>query len=383
MTIDGPAERDYIFEHAWRQVKRKFYDENLHGVDWPALKENYAAFLPSINNNYDFAELLSEMLGELNASHTGARFRPQRPDGDATAAFGLLYDVNYDGDGLKVAEVIDRGPCDAADCKIKPGVVITHINGIKLTQDVNPWKLLNRKAGKPQRLTLQGDEEWEEVIRPISVGAENNLLYERWIANCRKMCEELSDGRIGYVHVRGMNDGSFRRVYSEVLGKNNEKEALIVDTRFNGGGWLHEDLATFLSGKTYCQFSPRGHEDGGLGGEPINKWTKPVVVLQSESNYSDAHFFPWTFKEKGVGKLVGSAVPGTATAVWWERQINPAIVFGIPQVGMLTNDGQYLENNQLEPDYKVLNDPPAVAAGNDPQMEMAVKVLLEDLKQEE
>ena len=383
MTIDGPAERDYIFEHAWRQVKRKFYDENLHGVDWPALKENYAAFLPSINNNYDFAELLSEMLGELNASHTGARFRPQRPDGDATAAFGLLYDVNYDGDGLKVAEVIDRGPCDAADCKIKPGVVITHINGIKLTQDVNPWKLLNRKAGKPQRLTLQGDEEWEEVIRPISVGAENNLLYERWIANCRKMCEELSDGRIGYVHVRGMNDGSFRRVYSEVLGKNNEKEALIVDTRFNGGGWLHEDLATFLSGKTYCQFSPRGHEDGGLGGEPINKWTKPVVVLQSESNYSDAHFFPWTFKEKGVGKLVGSAVPGTATAVWWERQINPAIVFGIPQVGMLTNDGQYLENNQLEPDYKVLNDPPAVAAGNDPQMEMAVKVLLEDLKKEE
>lgn len=381
MHINDPAERAYIFEHAWRQVKRKFYDEDLHGVDWDAMRENYAAFLPTINNHHDFAELLSEMLGELNASHTGARYRPRRPQADSTAAFGLLYDVDYDGVGLKVAEVIERGPCDSADCKIEPGVVITHINGRELTADVNPWQLLNRMADKPVRLTLEAeDNNWEEVIRPISAGAETNLLYERWIANCRKMCEELSDGKIGYVHVRGMNDASFRRVYSEVLGKNNEKEALIVDTRFNGGGWLHEDLATFLSGKTYCQFAPRGHENGGLGGEPINKWTKPVVVLQSESNYSDAHFFPWAFKEKGVGKLIGAAVPGTATAVWWESQIEPALVFGIPQVGMVTNDGKYLENNQLEPDVKVLNDPPAVAAGKDPQMEKAVEVLLNDLK---
>lgn len=382
MTIDGPGEREYIFEHAWRQVKRKFYDEDLHGVDWDLMKENYGSFLPTINNNYDFAELLSEMLGELNASHTGARYRPQRSNSDSTGAFGLLYDVTWDGVGLKVGEVIDRGPCDSADCQIEAGTIITHINGTGLTADVNPWRLLNRVAGKPVRLTLnQEDKEpWEEVVRPVSTGAETNLLYERWIANCRKMCEELSDGRIGYVHVRGMNDGSFRRVYSEVLGTNNEKEALIVDTRFNGGGWLHEDLATFLSGKTYCQFAPRGHENGGLGGEPINKWTKPVVVLQSESNYSDAHFFPWAFKEKGVGKLVGAPVPGTATAVWWERQINSAIVFGIPQVGMVTNDGKYLENNQLEPDVLVLNDPQSVAAGKDPQMEKAVELLLKDLK---
>ena len=381
MSIDGPGERAYIFEHTWRQVKRKFYDENLHGVDWDLMKENYSAFLPTINNNYDFAELLSEMLGELNASHTGARFRPRRPDGDSTAALGLLFDVNHDGVGLKVAEIIDRGPCDSADCNIEPGTVITHINGTELTSDVNPWKLLNRMADKPVRLALKGDDEWEDVVRPISGRAETNLLYERWIANCRKMCEELSDGKVGYVHVRGMNDDSFRRVYSEVLGKNNEKQALIVDTRFNGGGWLHEDLATFLSGKTYCQFAPRGHENGGLGGEPVNKWTKPVVVLQSESNYSDAHFFPWAFKEKGVGKLVGAPVPGTATAVWWESQINSAIVFGIPQVGMVTNDGKYLENNQLEPDVKVLNDPQSVAEGKDPQMAKAVEVLLNDLQE--
>ncbi|MEQ1904528.1 MAG: S41 family peptidase [Pirellulaceae bacterium] len=379
MTVNSPEERAYIFEHAWRQVKCKFYDPKLHGVDWDAMKSYYIAFLPSINNNNDFAELLSEMLGELNASHTGGRHRPNRRDGDATAAFGLIYDVKHQDVGLKVAEVIDRGPCDTAESKIKPGVIITHINGERLTPDVSPWKLLNRMAGKPVRLSLANSadqSEWEETIRPISTGDETNLLYERWIATRRKKCEELSGGKVGYVHVRGMNDGSFRRVYSEVLGLNNEKQALIVDTRFNGGGWLHEDLATFLSGKRYVEFAPRGHENGGLGGEPINKWTKPVAVLQSESNYSDAHFFPWAFKEKSVGKLIGSPVPGTATAVWWETQIDPSIVFGIPQVGMITMGGEYLENNQLQPDILIVNDPQSLSRGDDLQLKAAVEELL-------
>ncbi|MFN5320192.1 MAG: S41 family peptidase [Planctomycetota bacterium] len=383
MQIDGPRERDYIFEHAWRQTRHKFYDPKLHGVDWQAMKENYQAYLPSINNNYDFADLLSELLGELNASHTGGRYRPRGQDGDQTAAFGLIYDQNHQDIGLKVAEVIKNGPCDTADCQIKPGVIITHIDGVRLTPDVEPWKLLNRKVDKPIRLGLHdpaGNREWEEVIRPINAGEEGNLLYERWIATRRELCEKISGGRIGYVHVRGMNDASFRRVYSEVLGLNAEKEALIVDTRFNGGGWLHEDLATFLSGKRYCYFAPRDHEKGDLGGEPINKWVRPVAVLQSESNYSDAHFFPWAFKAKGIGKLIGAPVPGTATAVWWETQIDSSIVFGIPQVGMIALDGSYLENQQLEPDVLVYNNPGDVATGKDPQLEKAVEVLLEDLK---
>ena len=383
IEIDGHGERAYIFEHAWRQVQRKFYDENLHGVDWPAMRENYAQFLPSINNNYDFAELLGEMLGELNASHTGCRYRPSSRDGDQTAALGLIYDLDHDGVGLKVAEVLQRGPCDSADSRIEAGAVITHFNGVRLTSDINPWELLNRQSGKALRLAIvnPAGEEWEEIVRPASRGAVGGWMYERWIRHRRQMCEQWSSGRIGYVHVQGMNDASFRRVYSETLGLNNEKEALIVDTRFNGGGWLHEDLATFLSGQAYCEFAPRGHKDGGLGGEPINKWTRPVVVLQSESNYSDAHFFPWAFREKGVGKLIGAPVPGTATAVWWENQINPAIVFGIPQVGMVTRDGQYLENNQLEPDVLILNDPPAMAAGQDLQLKRAVEELLKDLEQ--
>jgi C-terminal processing protease CtpA/Prc len=118
-----------------------------------------------------------------------------------------------------------------------------------------------------------------------------------------------------------------------------------------------------------------------LGGEPIGKWTKPVAVLQSESNYSDAHFFPWAFKELNVGTLVGAPVPGTATAVWWETLIDSSLYFGIPQVGMKTREGEYLENKQLEPDVLVINDPESMAKGEDKQLVKAVEVLIEQLDQ--
>ncbi len=239
MNLAEAAERAYVFEHAWRQVKRKFYDESLHGVDWDSMKSNYTSMLPSITNNHDFAEMLGEMLGELNASHTGCRFRPSIPDSDSTASLGLIYDTQYNGIGLKISEVLKRGPCDSAESKLQPGTVITHINGERLVASINPWCLLNRQANRPVRLTLSHPEdqsEWEEVVRPVSSEEESNLLYQRWIDSRRAFCEKLSDGKIGYVHVQGMNDTSMRRVYNDVLGVNHGKQALIVDTRFNGGG---------------------------------------------------------------------------------------------------------------------------------------------------
>lgn len=383
MELEQPAEREYLFEHVWRQVKRKFYREDLHGVDWEALKQNYAAFLPSIQNNHDFAEMLSEMLGELNASHTGARYRP-KSGGDSTASLGLLFDVDYEGAGLKVAEVLKRGPADKEDSRIKAGVIITHIDGVRLTENMNPYPLFNRKAGQRVRLGLtdpDANEDWEEVIKAASRAADGPLLYERWVAGRHKLVEELSEGRLGYVHVKGMDDPSFRRVYRDVLGRDSDKEALIVDTRYNGGGWLHDDLVSFLSGEDYIYFKPRGKEVGDFGAEPAFRWSRPVVVLQSESNYSDAHMFPYAFKQLKMGKLVGTPVAGTGTAVWWERLIDPTLVFGIPQVGMVTPDGNYLENTELQPDVEVYNSPESVARGEDQQLAKAVGVLLEELDQ--
>jgi Tol biopolymer transport system component/C-terminal processing protease CtpA/Prc len=379
MVLNEMEEREYLFEHIWRQVEKKFYKVDLHEVKWDFYKNEYARFLPHINNNHDFAEMLSELLGELNASHTGARYRPKTENGDATAALGLFYDNNFDGDGLKIEEVMDKSPVVNKDSKIKAGVIIEKIDGNEITKNTNPYKFLNRKTGKYTLLSLYDpakNERWEETVKPISLGAENQLQYQRWVKNCREIVEEASGGKIGYVHVRGMNDRSYRTVYEEVLGKNHGKDALIVDTRFNGGGWLHDDLATFLDGKNYMTFMPRGQD---LGNEPQFKWSKPSIVVMGESNYSDAHMFPYTYRALGIGKLLGMPVPGTGTAVWWETLQN-GMVFGIPQVGMVGPDGEYLENNQLEPDVKVMNEPGKVSKGQDQQLEEAVKELLKVVK---
>ncbi len=379
MTIDRPAERAYMFEHAWRQVRRKFYDPKLHGVDWDALKAEYARFLPQITNNYDFTELLSEMLGELNASHTGSGYRPKDEDGDKTAELGLLYDVTWDGDGLRVAEVIAGGPCAKATSKIVPGTIVAAVDGVALTPAIDPAKTLNRKEGKPVLLDLKsadGATTWQEVVKPIGIDAENNLLYERWIDRCRDVVEKASGGRVGYIHVRGMNEPSFRRTFSEALGRCSDCEALVIDTRWNGGGNLHDDLCAFLSGKDYLRFVPRGKSPGDFGGEPEARWSRPVAVLMDEGNYSDAHIFPYAFKALGLGKLVGAPVAGTGTAVWWEDMIDPTVYFGIPQVGFMAPDGKFLENQELEPDVLVYDDPRDLAAGKDAQLLAAVETAL-------
>jgi len=379
MTIDRPAERAYMFEHAWRQVRRKFYDPKLHGVDWDAMKKDYAAYLPQIDNNYDFAELLSEMLGELNASHTGSGYRPKNDEADQTAELGLLYDVNYDGDGLKVAEAIVGGPCAKATSKIVAGTIVAAIDGSALTPNVDPAQFLNRKEGKPVLLDLKsadGATSWQEVVKPISIGAENELLYERWIDRERAEVERVSNGRVGYIHVRGMDEPSFRRTFSEALGRYADAEALVVDTRFNGGGNLHDDLCSFLAGKDYLRFVPRDKTPGDLGGEPSSRWSRPSVVLMGEGNYSDAHIFPYAFKALGIGKLVGAPVAGTGTAVWWEDMLDPTVYFGIPQVGFMEPDGKFLENQELEPDVLVYDDPKDVANGKDAQLLAAVATVL-------
>jgi len=376
MELNRPAERAYLFEHVWRQVLKKFYVEDLNGVDWKFYKSEYARFLPYINNNYDLAEMLSEMLGELNASHTGSGYRAPNPEQNATASLGAFFDQSYTGKGIRIQEVIEKGPLDNASSKIRNGIVILKIDDQEITPAVDFDLYLNRKAEKPTLLSLynpQKDSSWEETVKPITRDEENELLYQRWIKSRRLEVDSLSHGRIGYVHIRSMGDESFRHAYSEILGREYDKDAMIVDTRFNGGGWLHDDLATLLSGKEYVSFLPR-HQN--LGIEPTEKWAKPSVVLVSESNYSDASFFPYTYRALGIGKIVGMPVPGTATAVWWETLQDNSLYFGIPQVGVLDMNRKYLEGQQLEPDYIVNNDPESVAEGRDLQLEKAVEVLM-------
>ncbi len=382
MVLRADKEREYIFDHAWRQVSKKFYDPKIHGIDWAMYHKEYRKFLPHINNNYDYQELLSEFLGELNASHTGGRYAPPQVNTDATASLGMLYDEAWDGAGLKVMEVLEAGPITNAKTKIKKGVVIEKIDGELVTEDADWARMLNRKSGKNALLSLYNPEtkqRWDETIKPITQGEEQGLLYQRWVNMNRKKVDQLSGGKVGYVHVQGMNDASYRSVYEDVLGKAFDKEALIVDTRFNGGGNLHDDLATFLAGKKYMQMAPQSIQSNAAF-VPRARWTNPSAVLMSESNYSDAHLFPYAYKAMGVGKLIGMPVPGTGTSVWWETQIDPTLVFGIPMVAYIGKEKRPLENLQLEPDIKVANDYKSLLSGKDPQLERAVKEMLEEVK---
>ena len=369
-------EREYIFNHIWQQVKDKFYVEDIHGVDWEGYRENYKRFLPYINNNYDFRDMLSEMLGELNGSHTGARYNPQGPS-LKTAALGLFLDNNYQGNGLRVEEVIKRGPFDVKKTGVTAGCIIEKIDGhdIQAGEDYN-W-MLDGKAGKPIRVSVynpQSKKRFDVTVKAISKGEQQELLYKRWVDRNRALVDSLSGGRLAYVHVKEMDSRSFRTVYRELLSdKNRNREAVIVDERHNGGGWLHDDLCTLLSGRQYQSFVPHGKV---VGVDPFNKWTKPSCVLMCEDDYSNGHGFPFVYKELGIGKLIGTPVAGTMTAVWWETLIDNTLVFGIPQVGCRDMRGNYCENQPLLPDVEVYNTPEDYLTGHDRQLERAVKEML-------
>jgi C-terminal processing protease CtpA/Prc/Tol biopolymer transport system component len=378
-VVRADAERDYLFEHVWRQVKDKFYASDLHGVDWAQMKAEYAAKLDGVATQRDFAILLSEMLGELNASHTGARYRPRDPDAKSTGSLGVIYDLSDTSDGIVIDEILAGGPLSKADLNVEPGMAIVAVNGTPITATENLYAHLNRTVGERVRLTLRDEGETRDVVtKPISGSQESNMRYERWVEQRRAIASEVSDGRIGYLHVRSMSDAGFRQAFSELFGRNINKEAVVVDTRFNGGGWLHDDLLVLLSGERYFNLRPRGRV---VRGEPVERWTKPSAVLMNEGNYSDAYMFPFAYDKFDVGPTVGMPVPGTGTAVWWETLHTGDIVFGIPQLPAL-DDGEPVENRQLEPDVKVNNPPEAAAAGRDEPLEAAVQTLLDRVNDE-
>lgn len=378
VKMDLAAERDYMFNHVYKQEQKRFYNLNMHGIDWDAMTKAYRKFLPHINNNYDFAELLSEYLGELNVSHTGGRYRP-RLKGDATATLGLLYDWNHNGKGLLISEVVEKGPFDHARSKVKAGDIIEKIDGQEITPESDYSILLNGKARKKTLVTLynpQTKERWEEVVVPISNGVLNDLLYARWVKQRAADVDKWSNGRLGYVHIESMGDDSFRSVYSDILGKYNNREGIVIDTRFNGGGRLHEDIEILFSGKKYFTQVVRGREACDM---PSRRWNKPSIMVQCEANYSNAHGTPWVYSHQKIGKLVGMPVPGTMTSVSWETLQDPTLVFGIPVIGYRLPDGSYLENSQLEPDIKVANSPETVVKGEDTQLKAAVDELLKEI----
>ena len=376
MKLDLAAEREYMLRHVAKQINKKIFRTDYNGCDWDLMVQNYAHFLPHIANNYDFAELLSELLGELNVSHTGGRFRPEAK-GDATAQLGLLYDLTEATEGIKITDILENGPFSKASSKVKVGDVITAINGQPVSKDTDLAQLLNLCKGKKTLVSLKGSTgAWDEVVLPISRSEQSDLLYKRWTKSRAAEVERLSNGRLGYVHIEGMNDASFRDVYSDILGKYNLKEGIVIDTRHNGGGRLHEDIEILFSGHKYFTQVVRGREVCDM---PSRRYNHPSIMLQAEGNYSNAHGTPWVYSHQKIGKLVGAPVPGTMSSVNWERLQDSSLIFGVPVIGYQLPDGSYLENTQLEPDVLILNRPETVVTGTDLQLETAVRELLKGL----
>lgn len=370
-----PAMYAAFFDHVWLRTQKAFYDPSFHGLDWQQMYDEYQPKVAHIDNAREFAELISEMIGELNVSHAGARatvgFGIDNPD--KTARLGIFYDDRFEGKGLKITEILKGGPLDKASINIQPNDVITHIDGVEINQSFDWSKLLNQKEGKFVLLSVvdTSGESSEFTVKPISIRDEDKLLYQRFVDINEKEVLAKSNGKLGYVHIPSMSDGPYRTVFDTMLGKHYDKQGIVVDARFNGGGDLVADLAMFFTGEPFITYET---VDKRVGGEPTSRYTKPIVGLFNESMYSDGHCYASGFEDLNLGTSIGMPVPGTCSFAGWER-LPIGIVWGMVPVSAKNKKGEWMENNQMEPDIKIKNQPELISSGRDQQLEQAVKTL--------
>jgi Tol biopolymer transport system component len=376
MVLDYSAEKSYIFDHSWRQFKQKLIFPDLQKVDWDYYYAAYKKFLPHINNNWDFAEMLSEMLGEMNVSHTGASYRPNATNVDATASLGLLYDYAHNGKGVKSPRSFRAVRSIWRHRPPRPG---TSSKPSTATTSTRRWIFTSCSTGKPAssrccRSSIPpSNRRWEEngetgqrrrrrgtalqTLGPPAPAEVDQALRRQDRLHPRPLDERCE-------HARGL-----RRSAGTQRQQGCPRRRYTLQRRGN----IHEQLSDFLSGKKYFDVVPHGQY---VGSEPFDKWIKPSIVLVGESNYSDAHLFPLAYKAKNLGLLVGMPVPGTGTFVWWENQIDATLRFGIPMGCWRSLDGKCGENNQTDPDIRVANEPDVMAGGRDQQIEAAVRELM-------
>jgi len=380
LKIDKAKEYQSMFNHVVERTQKGFYSKAYHGVNWDENAKNHEKYLTGINNGYDFAEMLSEMLGELNSSHSGARYSPRSEEGDNTSSLGIFIDYKYEGDGVKIAGIISEGPMDKAKINVKPGFIIQQIDGETITANRDLSEFLNRKQDKFTLLKVldpANNSIQEITVKPISLGEESALLYKAWVKRNQAEVDSLSHGQLGYVHIPGMSDGPYREIYKEMMGKYYDRKGIVVDTRNNAGGDLVSDLTMFFTGKKYIEY---GNDTRMFGSEPPFRWTKPTVAMFNEANYSDGDCFACGYSQLGIGKTVGMPVPGTCSWASWETLADKNIRWGMVPISSKDMYGEWMENLETEPDYIIKNDPALVGNGKDQQLEKAVEVLLEMVK---
>ncbi|PIX14948.1 MAG: peptidase S41, partial [Flavobacteriaceae bacterium CG_4_8_14_3_um_filter_31_8] len=380
ILLDEYAERKAMFDHVWIRTNAVFYHPDFHGINWEQMKNEYQKYLPHMANGYEFSEMLSEMLGELNVSHSGAGYNGSEIDiADATASLGIFMNYNFKENGILIDEIISDGPLDKTNFKIQKGAIITKIDGDSILKNEDIAKYLNRKVGKFLLLDILDPNTKKTqtiTVKPISLVEENRLLYKRWVKINEREVEKESNGQLGYVHIPSMGDGPYRSIYQDMMGKYADKKGVIIDTRFNGGGDLVADLAMFFTGVPFITYAT---EAKVVGGEPTSRWTKPTLSIFNEYMYSDGHCYAQGYTDLKIGKTVGMPVPGTCSFAGWEGLQNGGY-WGVVPISAKNKAGEWMENNQTEPTIKVKNMPGKIDNGIDEQLIRSIRELLKDVE---
>jgi tricorn protease len=375
-----------MFDQSWRYLSEHFYDAKFHGSNWEAVRSKYRPLVEHVALKEDLYALLYLMLGELNASHLGVAGFGLNPD-QVTADLGLIFDESYRGKGLKIAEILKRGPADRRGLNIKAGEYLVAIDGVELTGATDLSKLLNDKADEAVSLTVMSDPAADpkdsKARRRVEIKAAKRdeiaaLMYERWVRRNAARVSELSKGKLGYIHIPSMDEDGLDRFVRSLYSDNFDKEAIVLDVRYNGGGFTHDEVLNYLGAREHTFFRERDGGEGLVLRPHDRKWTKPLVLLINNRSYSDAEIFPNAFRTLGLGKLVGEPTGGFVIGTGAVRLVDGSL-FRVPRVGVYTSKGINMEKEGVRPDVLVEPHPDQIAKGVDLQLEKAVEVLQEEV----
>jgi tricorn protease len=398
--VDWPSRYRAAFDLCWRTLRDRWYDERLGNRNWDAVRRKYADVAAAAVDHEAFATVVQLMLGELNGSHLGfstavgaARGpRPGRPPaerwGVTTAHLGLRFQPGSvsKGPGLKVRDVIPGSPADHKATRVEPGEVVLAIDGTAVDPAFDLTQVLNGPIERDVRLTVQDrDGRAREVtLRPVLFPIAQGMLYDKWVKDNRNAVGALSEGTLGYLHIRGMNFPSFYRFEEELYSAGSGKSGLVIDVRENGGGSTTDHLLTALTQPSHAFTVPRG---GGPGYPQDRRvyatWDKPIVVLCNQNSFSNAEIFSHAIKTLKRGQLVGTPTAGGVISTGGTAIMDIGSL-RLPTRGwFLLDTGEDMELNGAVPDHVVWPEPADFARGRDTQLAKAVEVLLEDVKQAE
>ncbi|MGB4958095.1 MAG: S41 family peptidase, partial [Saprospiraceae bacterium] len=323
MKIDYNSEKEQVFEEAWRTIKDGFYDPNFHGQDWNALRAKYKERCLGASTSNDFRDMFNLMLGELNSSHMGLSVADRvETSKESTGLLGA--EVVPLKEGVKVKRIVSETPADKKASQLNVDDVILTVNGASVNENANFYELLNGLANEKVLLTVRDKN---NAMRDVVIRLTNSIstnLYQQWVEDRRKLVDKYSNGRLGYIHIKGMDFASFEVVEREFTAAGYGKDGLIIDVRYNGGGSTTDYLMTILNYKQHAYTIPRGASNDLEKDKlkfrdyyPIGErlvyaaWTKPSIAMCNEGSYSNAEIFSHAYKSLAIGKLVGLPTNGS------------------------------------------------------------------------